>query len=77
MKNSSEPTILVKITTPKGNVIRIRSKKTKRIFHFLKAENFLKCVFEVRVNYGDGYENSGTYFSKSDTTKVLKIFLEK
>lgn len=75
IKNSS-PYISLKIIPKHGKVISVASRKTKRIFYIVKAENFSDCIFKVSVRYKPGISNSGEYNSKKDLLSALKAFLE-
>ena len=79
MKNkelNSRPLISLKITPKHGKVISVASRKTKRIYHKLEADNFPDCDFQVLVRYETGGYNSGVYKSKNDTVFALRAFLE-
>ena len=75
IKNNS-PYISLKVISKHGKVISVASRKTKRIFYFIKAGNFSGCVFKVSVRYKPEVFNSGEYFSKKDLISALKAFLE-
>jgi len=55
---------------------RLTTHKSRRIFHFLKANKFRNCSFHICVNYKDGSVNEGDYFTLKDALFSLKIFLE-
>ena len=47
------PYIKLKIIDENGQTVRkIASRKSRRIFNFIKAEKTKDCVFWVKVNYG-------------------------
>ena len=52
------------------------SRKRRRIYAFLKADNFKDCTFNVRVRYEYGLPNEGTYATKKELIHALKAFLE-
>ncbi len=72
----TKPNISIKIIDSSKKVKRVVSKKSKRIYQFLKANNFENCVFDVCVTYQKGVTNQGRYKNKEDLISVLKIFLE-
>lgn len=75
MKNN-KPNISIKIIFGDGKVKRVNSKKRRRIFNFVQANNFQNCLFEVNVAYGKGFHNKGIYKTKEDSINALKIFME-
>ena len=75
MKNN-KPYISIKIIFQDGKVRRVASRKIRRIFHFIEANNFQNCVVKVSVIYGQGIYNKGIYKNKQDLIYALKIFLE-
>jgi aspartate carbamoyltransferase regulatory subunit len=73
----TKPKIKVKIIK-NGEVVKsITSRKTKRIYSFLKADKFQDCLFSVRVTYDKGIINeSAEYQTKDELIYALKVFLE-
>ena len=54
------PYIKLKIIDENGQTVRkIASRKSRRIFNFIKAEKTKDCVFWVKVNYGWFKDNFG------------------
>jgi len=72
----NQPSISIKIIFQDGKVKRVNSKKRRRIFHFVKANNFSDCQIKVCVTYEKGYYNKGIYKNITDSLYALKIFLE-
>lgn len=80
MKNTNInlPLILLRIINNKGKLIHCKvTRKTRRIYSTLEADNFLNCLFIVSVKYPDGGKNQGEYKSKKELITALKAFLEK
>lgn len=77
MKNKISPSITLKIIKNSLIVKQLRTRKSKRIFQFIQAENFSDCIFIVSVCYGFGLNNSGSYATKNDLLNALRMFLEK
>lgn len=83
MKNLTKPNIMslfisLKIINKNGRLVRkIASRKSKRVFNFIKAEKTKDCLFSVCVNYGGGFKNEGEYDSKAYLIFALRAFLEK
>lgn len=75
MKNN-KPYVAIKIIAISGKVKSIATRKTRRIFHFIEANNFQNCVVKVSVLYGSGFSNKGVYKTKEDFIYALKAFLE-
>lgn len=75
MKNN-QLYISIKIVSKDGETKKIGSKKRRRIFNFIKINNFQDCVVKVSVKYGPGFYNKGIYKTKADLISALKIFLE-
>jgi len=80
MKNNL-PYISLKVINQDGRVISVAGKKSRRIYYFVKANDFQDCTIKVSVRYGPGVYNKGTYDEKVYTTKefltfVLQAFLE-
>jgi len=73
----TKPKIKVKIIK-NGKVVKsITSRKTKRIYSFLKADKFQNCLFSVRVTYDKGVINeSAEYQTKDELIYAMKVFLE-
>jgi hypothetical protein len=68
--------IMLKIVRNSKEVKSIRTDKTRKIFHFLKAEDFQNCQFIVSVKYSGGGSNEGIYQTKKEVINALKMFLE-
>lgn len=67
--------ITIKVFDKNGKGIRVvASRKTKRFYYFLKAENFLNCLFQLRVRYANGNVNEGDYSTKKELIFALKAF---
>lgn len=77
MKNNKAPSISIKVLKNNYLVKQVRSRKTKRIYHFIQAEKYSNCLFRVNVDYGNRCTNSGDYLSKKDLILALKAFTEK
>lgn len=75
MKNN-KPFISIKIISKDKKVKQVSSRKTRRIFHFIEANNFQDCNIWLSVIYGPGESNKGLYRNKTDLVKALKAFLE-
>lgn len=73
----SKPNISIKIIPKSKEVKRVVSRKTKRIYHFLKANKFKDCEFEVCVTYRRKETNKGKYKTKDELIHALRIFLEE
>lgn len=73
----NKPKILIKIINKRGKVKSARSKSTRRIKHFLKANNFLKGDIYLCVKYGAGLRNEGIYKTGQDTINALTVFMEE
>lgn len=74
----TNPYISIKIIDKNGRTVRkVASRKSKRVWIFIKAEKFKDFVFEVCVNYGGGFKNEGENYSRSYLIFALKAFLEK
>lgn len=71
-----KPNISLKITDSSKKVKRVVTRKSRRIYQLLKANNFQNCVFDVCVTYQKGVTNRGTYTTKEDLIYALKAFLE-
>lgn len=72
----NKPKILIKIVDNDGKVKRVSTKKSKRIYRFLKADNFLNSRIFINISYGEGYKNQGEYLSVGEALLALKAFLE-
>ncbi|MFA7301014.1 MAG: hypothetical protein WC069_01800 [Candidatus Shapirobacteria bacterium] len=70
-----KPKISIRIYKDSKMVKSIASRKVRRIYHFLKADKFQNCCFELRVNYEFGF-NEGIYFTKEDLLQVIPDFLD-
>jgi len=75
MKNN-KPFISIKIVSKDGETKKVGSKKRRRVFNFIKANDFQNCTVKVSVRYGPGFYNKGTYQNKQDLIHALKTFLE-
>ncbi len=75
MKNN-KPYISIKIVYKDKKVKQVSTRKTRRIFSFIKANDFQNCVIWLSVMYGLGEFNKGLYKSKTDLIRALKAFLE-
>lgn len=73
----NKPLISLKIVGKNGQKVRtFVTRKTKRIYSFLKAGNFKECVFRLTVRYGNSSTNEGRYKTKDDLIYALKAFTE-
>jgi histone deacetylase complex regulatory component SIN3 len=72
----NKPKILIKIVDQEGKVKRVSTRKSKRVWRFLKAENFSKSVIIVSVTYKKRYKNQGEYSTLSEALSALEAFLE-
>lgn len=72
----NKPKILIKIIDNDGKVKRVSTKKSKRIYRFLKADNFLNSRIFINISYREGYKNQGEYLSVGEALLALKAFLE-
>jgi len=80
MKNN-QPYISLKVIKPDGKVISVAGRKSRRIYYFVKANDFQDCTIKVSVRYSPGVYNKGTYSDGIYNTKeylafVLQAFLE-
>jgi len=74
----NKPLISLKIVGKNGEKLRtFATRKSKRIYSFLKAGKIKECVFRLTVRYENGTTNEGSYKTIDDITKALKAFLEK
>jgi len=74
----AKPYISIRIIDKNGRTVKkIGSRKSKRVFTFIKRDKFKDYVFDVCVNYGGGFKNEGEHYSKSYLIFALKAFLEK
>jgi hypothetical protein len=77
IKKITKPFICLKVEKINGEIVdSISTWKTKRFFHFIKAEKFTDCVFKLRISYGDGFKNEGNYRSQKDLIHALRAFTE-
>lgn len=73
----TKPFIRLRIERKDGEKIDgIATRKIKRFYHFIKAEKFTDCIFNLCVNYGNGYKNEGKYHSKKCLIQAVKSFME-
>jgi hypothetical protein len=72
----NKPKIFIKIVDCDGKVKRVSTRKSKRIWKFLKAEKFSKSLIIINVDYGNGCKNQGEYSSSKEALFALKVFLE-
>ncbi len=72
--------ISIKIVSNSKVVKSISTRKTRRIFHFIKAEDFQNCLYKLHVSYWNGkvYEGNsqGIYNNKKDLINALEAFLD-
>lgn len=69
--------ITIKVFDKNGKRVRVvASRKTRRIYSFLKADKFLNRHFSLRVKYANGNENEGDYPNKKELIFALKAFTE-
>ena len=75
--NSFFPKVRITLRLKKtdGATSTYRTSKTKRIYSFLKAENFLEAF--LLVNYQKPFSNFGVYETKEDLIFAIKAFTEK
>jgi hypothetical protein len=74
----TKPSIFLKIIFQNtGKVQSIRSRKSKRIFHYIQREELSGCLFEVSVTYAKGIKNETWSQRKDEVIKTLKAFLEE
>lgn len=67
--------ISLKTKNKSGRTSIYHSSKTKRIHAIIKKEKFLEAF--IKVDYGDGFNNSGVYANKKQLLLALKAFSEK
>lgn len=74
--NSKSPRlkITLKIKDKTGGRFTYHSTKTKRIFSIVRQQDFLEAF--VKVDYGQGFNNTGFYKNKQDLLSALKAFTE-
>jgi hypothetical protein len=85
MKN--KPLINLKILNNRGEIVdRVRTRKTRRIYHYLQANKFSDCTFNLLVKYGKyknnfgkiaSFDNEGDYKTKKELIHALKAFTEQ
>ena len=74
----SKPLISLKIVGKNDAKVRMFvTRKTKRIYSFLKADKAKDCLYILSVRYENGVKNEGAYKSLEDLVVSLKAFLEK
>ena len=74
----SRPYITLKIINKNKKVTKtIGTRKTRRVFDFIQADEGKDCLFKLKVNYGGGFTNEGEYSSKQEVRQALRAFLEK
>ena len=71
------PLITIKAVNSTGTVQSLRSRKIKRIYHFIQMAKNTDCVFELHVTYYPGTTNEGVYKNKNQLTNALRAFTEK
>lgn len=74
-RNNSKHSLLkitLKIKDKTGGRFTYHSTKTKRIFSIVRQQNFSEAF--VKVDYGQGFNNSGSYKNKQDLLFALKAF---
>ncbi len=72
-----KPLISLKIVNKNGQkVCVLTTRKRKRIYSFLKADDNEECVYLLCVKYEDGYENNGDYENSQDVIEALRQFLD-
>jgi len=71
------PLIAVKAIDHTGKVQSLRSRKIKRIYHFIQTAKSSDFVFELRVTYQSGFINEGAYKTAELLIGALKAFTEK
>lgn len=83
-----KPKISIRIYKDSKMVKSIASRKVRRIYHFIKANNFSDCLYKVQIFYGDNINNEkeyktklvlneGDYKTKKELIYALKNFLEE
>lgn len=73
----NKPLISLKIVTKKGAKVQtLATRKIKRIYSILKAEENKDCVFFLSVKYGNGFKNEGDYTNLRDLVWALRAFTE-
>lgn len=74
---SKSPRLRISLKTKNkdGRTSIYHSSKTKRIHAIIKKENLSEAF--IKVDYGDGFNNSGVYTSKKQVLLALKAFSEK
>lgn len=71
------PLITIKIFDKNGKKARMAtSRKTRRIYSILKAEDLLNRMFYLQVHYPNGNKNEGDYLTKRELFLALKAFTE-
>ncbi len=72
------PFITIKIINRAGKLVEMfSSRKIKRIYCFLQAEDFKDYALELCVRCSKNYINEGICKNKKDLIYALKIFTEK
>ena len=73
----NKPLISLKLVDKNGEKVRtFVTRKTKRIYSFLKAGKIKECLFILSVRYGNGSTNEGNYKTTDDLIDALKAFTE-
>ena len=74
---SKSPRLRISLKTKNkyGRTSIYHSSKTKRIHAIIKKEKFLETF--IKVDYGDGFNNSGVYANKKQLLLALRAFSEK
>ena len=74
---NEQTTYFIKNSRQKRTKVRtFVTRKTKRIYSFLKAGNFKECMFRLTVRYENSSTNEGLYQAKNDLIYALKAFTE-
>ncbi len=71
------PQIAIQAIDPTGTIQSIRSRKIKRIYHFIQTAKSSEIIFKLRVAYQHGLTNEGVYKTTEQLTHALHAFMEK
>ena len=71
------PLIGIKAINSSGIVQSLRSRKIKRIYHFIQRAKNSTCSYELCVTYQPSVTNKGTYSNVECLIHALRAFMEK
>ena len=60
-----------------GRAWKAASHKIRRIYRFLEAHKSTDSSYKVRVDYGRGFANWGTYENATDAKEALQAFIQE